>query len=153
MKYYRCTRDLVHYKHGGRFYNYSMGQIVPYTPIVQANLLNFEPFGDSYDKSTTIYKKEKDDLFSDDTIEDYFLRKPEILDEYIFGYFKKYPERIKTIVEIEEKIIEVIKEVPVEVIKIVEKIVEVIKEVPAKTTPKKKRRTKAQIETNKEKGE
>lgn len=48
MKYYRCIRDLFHYKYNGNVYNFRMGQIVPYTPIVQNNLLNFEIFGKDF---------------------------------------------------------------------------------------------------------
>jgi len=140
LKYYRCTRDLVHYRHEGQFYNYRMGQIVPYTPIVQANLLNFEPFGNSYDKSTTIYKKENEDLFDDEAIEDYFKRQPKVLEDYIGKHLDENPDKIK-IVEV-EKIVEIEKIVEV----IVEKIVEV------KPT-KKKRRTKAQIAEDKLKEE
>ena len=127
MKYYRCTRDLIHYRHEGMFYNYEMGQIVPYTPIVQANLMNFEPFGNSYEREDAEpYKKEDEDLFDDKKIED---------------YLKRHPERVP--VKIVEKIVEKI----IEVEKIVEVEVKVpIEEIPVK--PKRARRTKAQMEAD-----
>lgn len=50
--YYRCTRDLLHYRHKGNIYNFRMGNIVPYTEIVQNNLQNFEAFGTGEELST-----------------------------------------------------------------------------------------------------
>lgn len=49
MKYYRCIRDLFHYRYNGNVYNFRMGQVVPYTIMVQNNLMNFEYFGDEYE--------------------------------------------------------------------------------------------------------
>lgn len=57
MKYYRCIRDLFHYKYNGNVYNFRMGQVVPYTPMVQNNLLNFELFGDDF--HVEVSKKEE----------------------------------------------------------------------------------------------
>lgn len=53
MKYYRCTRDLLHYRFNNNIYNFRMGQIVPFTEIVQNNRQNFEPFGTGEDIEKT----------------------------------------------------------------------------------------------------
>lgn len=66
MKYYRCTRDLLHYRHKGNIYNFRMGNIVPYTEIVQNNLQNFEPFGngDEIEQTTKRVPPKKEVLIS-----------------------------------------------------------------------------------------
>lgn len=64
MKYYRCTRDLLHYRFKNNIYNFRMGQIVPFTEIVQNNRQNFEPFGTGEDieKTTKRVPKKSEDL-------------------------------------------------------------------------------------------
>lgn len=126
MKYYRCIRDLFHYKYNGNVYNFRMGQVVPYTPMVQNNLLNFEPFGNDFH----VEGSKKDVLVIVESTKEEEVVTPEVVPEII-------PEVVEVVSEPKVKVTRQKKSKPIE--KEVEVEIEVTEEAPA---PKKRTRTK-----------